>query len=366
MKNHLHILRLAPLALLLLLLSACAAPKYIMRLDTEQRTDAAALVWPAVPETPRYRFVGQLKGDENFVLDQTSPNFDGKKLLYWLIGLLGMDDDRVMLKRPQSGMVDAAGRILVTDVGRVLVFDQAAGKLDVWDRALLNTPFISPIGIVQGAAGEILVADSGLGRVFRLSPDGKPLGEFGDKNVLKRPTGLARDPQRGRVYVADTPAHEVKVFDDDEVLLHSLGQRAGVDAEDNGRLNFPTHIAFAQDKLYVADSIDARVQMYDAQGAPAGILGQRGLYVGNLVRPKGVTLDGDGNLYVVESYYDYLLIYNRRGEFLMPLGGSGAQAGKFFLPAGIWSDRQGRIYVADMFNSRVAIFQFLGAPDVAK
>lgn len=364
MKKHWRISRLAPLALSTLLLSGCAAPKYIMRLDTEQRTDTAALVWPAAPETPRYRFVGQLKGDENFVLDQASPNFDGKKLLLWLVGLSGMDE-RVTLKRPQSGIVDAAGRVLVTDVGRVLVFDQAAGRLHVWDRALEHTPFISPIGIVQGAAGEILVADSGLGRVFRLSPDGKPLGEFG-KGMLKRPTGLVRDPQRGRIYVADTTAHDVKVFSDADELLHTLGQRAGVDAEDNGQLNSPTHIAFAQDRLYVADSINARVQMYDAQGAPAGTLGQRGLYVGNLVRPKGVTVDGDGNLYVVESYYDYLLIYNRRGEFLMPLGGSGAQAGKFSLPAGVWSDRQGRIYVADMFNARIAVFQFLGTPDVAK
>lgn len=365
MRSRLRLELLAPIALLLLLVG-CAEPKYLMRLDTEERKDSVALVWPAAPETPRYRYVGQLKGDENFVLAEDGPKFDGRKFLYWLVGLVGWDDERVMLKRPQSGMVDATGRILVTDAGRVLVFDQAAGKLHVWDRAEENTPFVSPIGIVQGAKDEILVADSGLGRVFRLSHEGKPLGPFSEG--MLRPTGLARDAQRGLIYVADTAAHVVKVFQDsnDERLLQTLGQRADIDVDGNGKLNAPTHISFTQDRLYVTDSLNARVQIYDAQGTPAGTLGQRGLYVGNLVRPKGVAVDGAGNLYVIESYYDYLLIYNQRGEFLMPLGGTGQDPGKFNLPAGVWSDRQGRIYVADMFNGRIAIFQILGAPVVTK
>lgn len=357
MRSNLRLQWLALIALLLLLLAGCAEPKYIMRLDTELRTDNAARVWPAAPETPRYRYVGQLKGDENFVLDEASSKISGKKLLYWLVGLIGMGEERVMLKRPQSGMVDAAGRVLVTDAGRVLVFDQAAGTLKVWDRAYGNTPFISPIGIAQGPDGQILVADSELGRVFRLDRDGQPLGDFG-KESLKRPTGLARDPQHGRIYVSDTVAHDVKVFDDSGKLLQTIGQHGA--ADEDGNLNYPTHIAFAQDKLYVTDTLNARVQIFDAQGVPAGSLGQRGLYVGNLVRPKGVALDGEGNLYVVESYYDYLLIYNRRGEFLMPLGGTGQEPGKFNLPAGVWSDRQGRLYVADMLNGRIVIFQFLG------
>jgi DNA-binding beta-propeller fold protein YncE len=363
MRVNLRLALLAPIALLLL---GCAGPKYLMRLDTEPRTDAVAQVWPPAPEVPRYRYVGQLKGDDNFVLAEDSPKFDGRKFLYWLVGLVGMGEDKVVLKRPQSGMVDATGRILVTDAGRVLVFDQAAGKLDVWDRAEANKPFVSPVGITAGAKDEILVADSGLAGVYRLSRDGKPLGRFSEG--MQRPTGLAHDPKRGLVYVADTAARVVKVFQDtgDELLLQTLGQREGIDTDENGRLNSPTHITLAQDRLYVTDSLNARVQIYDAQGMPAGNLGQRGLYVGNLVRPKGVAVDGDGNLYVIESYYDYLLIYNRQGEFLMPLGGSGQALGKFNLPAGVWSDRQGRIYVADMFNGRVAIFQFLGGPVVKK
>ncbi len=357
MVNRARIQWLALLALLAAL-AGCAEPKRLMRLDTVQRTENTAKVWPAAPETPRYRFVGQLKGDDNFVLDETDLNARDKatKLFYWLVGLVRMDE-KVMLQRPQSGMVDAAGRVLVTDAGRVLVFDQAQGKLQVWDRAVGNTPFITPVGIALGADGQILVADSELGRVFRLDRDGKPLGEFG-KKLLQRPTGLARDAQRGRIYVADTIAHDVKVFDDSGKWLQTIGQRG--DGSAPGDLNFPTHIAVAQDRLYVSDTMNARVQIFNADGAPVGSLGQRGLFVGNLIRPKGVALDNEGNLYVAESNHDYLLIFNRSGQFLMPFGGTGQEPGKFQQPAGIWSDRQGRLYVADMLNRRVVIFQFLG------
>jgi len=344
------------LLLALLLLTGCAEPKYLMRLDTEPRLEKDAQVWPAAPETARYRYVGQLKGDDNFVLDETSSKSSAARdFFYWLIGLVGMGEEKVMLVRPQSGFVDNTGRVLVTDAGKVMVFDQAAGKLQEWRIAYGDTDFVAPIGIAQGADGQTLVADAELGRVFRLDRDGKPLGEFGTGELL-RPTGLARDAQRGRVYVSDTAAHEIKVFDDSGKLLQTIGQRGNV-AENE--LNFPTHIAFAADKLYVSDTMNARVQTFDAGGAPTGSLGQRGLYFGNMVRPKGVTLDGESNLYVAESLYDYVLIYNRRGEFLMPLGASQG-VGKLYQPAGLWFDRQGRLYVADMYNGRVVIFQFLG------
>ena len=83
------------------------------------------------------------------------------------------------------------------------------------------------------------------------------------------------------------------------------------------------------------------------------------MYVGNLVRPKGVTTDTDGNVYIVESYFDHLLIFDMTGQFLLPIGGSGSALGQFFLPAGAWSDQDGRIFIADMFNGRIVILRYL-------
>ena len=340
-----------------MLLSGCAETKFTMNVDIENLGGPNARVWPPAPETPRFRYVGQLTGEQNFIAEGGDKRSAGVKLFYWLVGLVGFEEEKVVLKRPQTGMTDAQGRVYVTDVANhaVFVFDQPDGKLQVWKTAQGRRNFVTPVGIAAGPRGEVLVADAELGIVARLDHEGKPLGAFG-LNLLERPTGLARDAQRGRIYVADTHAHDIKVFDDEGRLIDTLGRRGEGDTE----LNFPTHIAFAGDRLYVTDSMNARVQVFDPDGRHVRTFGRRGMYYGDMTRPKGVAVDASGNIYVVESYYDHLLVFDSEGRFLMPLGGTGKEVGQFYLPAGVWNDARGRVYIADMFNGRVEIFQFLG------
>lgn len=269
------------------------------------------------------------------------------------------DEERPnLLQRPQAVVGDEAGRIYVTDVSRaaVFVFDEVAGELKVWEYAVGLRRFVAPVGVALATDGGVWVADAELGLVAHLDRDGNPLAPIG-ADVLKRPTGLARDATRGELYVADTYAHDIKVFAEDGRLLRSLGKRG----EGPGEFNFPTHVAVAGGKLYVTDTMNSRVQVLSLDdGTSPQIIGQRGLYYGNLVRPKGVAVDSDANVYIVESYYDNLLIFNEAGEFLMPIGGVGHGTGKFYLPSGVWVDSFNRVFVADTFNGRVTLFQYLG------
>ncbi len=344
----------ALLALALLVTGCAETPKVFRLTNTSQETPK---VWPAAPEKPRYGYVGELTGENNFRAENLEARSTAVKLFDWLVGLGAGNPDPVVLRRPQCGAVDDQGSVFVTDIGRaaVYVFDKPAGQLEIWDRARTDTRFVAPIGIALGAQGEILVADAELHSVFRLDRKGNPLGEFG-RDVLKRPTGLARDALRGRVYVADTHAHDIKVFGDDGKLLEVLGRRG----ENNGEFNSPTHLAFAFDKLYVTDTLNSRIQVLDVHGKMVTKFGQRGLYVGNLVRPKGVAVDSESNIYVIESLYDNLLVFDKQGRTLLALGGTGKETGEFYLPSGVWSDSHDQIYIADMFNGRVTVLQFLG------
>lgn len=340
-----------------LLMSGCASTPAGLHYDMENVAEAGKRVWPEPPEPPRYRYVGQLTGEENFRPENEATRSTALKVFEWLVGLVGGDAERVVLQRPQSGTVDEQGRVYVTDVSRraVYVFDKPAGTLQVWDVARNGVRFETPIGIAPGARGEILVADAELQGVFRLNREGNPVGEFG-RDALKRPTGLARDAQRGLIYVADTYAHDIKVFGDDGHLLKVIGRRG----EAEGEFNFPTYLAFAGERLYVTDTMNSRIQIFDADGKWLSQFGKRGLYVGNLVRPKGVAVDREGNVYVTESFYDNLLVFDSQSRPLLALGGTGKEPGKFYLPAGVWTDSQDRIYVADMFNGRIVVLQFLG------
>ncbi|VAW83130.1 hypothetical protein MNBD_GAMMA16-437 [hydrothermal vent metagenome] len=337
----------------LLLLSGCSQKPNIMTFDNAERED---VVWPAPPERSRFRYVGQLTGEENFSKNHNEVNF-GVKVFRWVVGLVSGKAIPNILQRPQGGVVDELGRVFVTDVSRqaVCVFDVVTGEFLVWDRASELGSFHSPIGIVQGPNKELWVADSKLGAVVRLSAQGEPLGWVGEEELV-HPTGITRDAWRGRVYVADTKTHEIKIFDDSGKFIRAIGTK-GVG---EGEFNAPTYLHFVEDELYVTDTLNSRIQVFDEAGKFVRSFGRRGLFIGDLPRPKGVTVDKNGLIYVVESFYDYLLVFNKKGELLMPVGGTGHGVGQFYLPAGVWTDNKNNVYVADMFNGRIVVLEFLG------
>lgn len=353
--------RVAVLLAFLVVLGGCAGTqeKAAFRLGLDASAETKRLMWPPgkTGEVPRYFYVGELTGENNFVKSKSETSAV-MNLVARFVDLIIGETPPLLLDRPQAGVVDESGRVLVTDMGRavVFVFDERAGKLSVWNKATESSGFVAPVGIAVGPEGHVFVADPNLALIAHLDHDGKPLAPIG-KGLLERPTGLAYEPKTQRLFVSDTQAHQIKVFDLEGKLLSTWGTRG----EGLGQFNYPTHIAVLHEKLYVSDTLNARIQIMSAStGQYLGTVGKRGLFVGDLVRPKGVASDSEHNIYIIESYHDYLLIYNRRGEFLLPIGGVGGGAGNFHLPAGVWVDERNRVFVADTLNSRVVVFQFLG------
>jgi DNA-binding beta-propeller fold protein YncE len=306
---------------------------------------------------PRYIYLGHLYGDRNFV-DLEPKGTSVLELVGRFLDLIEGDAPPRELYRPQSGVIDEEGRLLVADRGNasVFVFDEKSTKLEQWQQAELTVSFVSPVAIALGPDGIVYVTDSELALVARLDRQGSSVGSIG-KNHLTRPTGIAYEPSSRRIFVTDTADHQIKIFDLQGKLIDVWGERG----EGPGEFNFPTYMSISKGKLYVADTMNARIQILStATGKHLATVGQLGMYVGNMVRPKGVATDSDGNIYVIESYFDHMLVYNRNGEFLMSIGGVGTEPGKFHLPSGVWVDRHDRVFVADTLNSRVSVFQFLG------
>lgn len=337
-------------------LLGCAGQPEVFRIsELPDRRDGDWPVWPKGEQVPRFVYVGDLTGEQNFV-----PADDGagaRGFLAWLVGLGRQVREPVVLRRPQGVAEGNDGRIWVADVSRqaVFQFDTVAGTLQVFEMADANRRFVAPVGVAPLPDGGAVVSDAELGILVFLSGEGEPRKVVGT-GLFERPTGLVFDPLTGRLFVADTAADTVKVIDREGGLLYTIG-REGKEA---GQLNSPTYIALSGDRLYVTDTLNARIQVFDKEGEFISSFGERGLYVGNLTRPKGVAVSEDGLIYVIESYYDYLLVFDLDGRLLLPIGGTGQRPGQFYLPSGVWAGQGGRVYVSDMFNGRVAVLQFLG------
>ena len=278
------------------------------------------------------------------------------RALGWVFGWVLGEAPPTRLRRPLSGAVQGQ-RIYVTDPGlhALVIFDGENGRLTLW-RQVGRQSLVTPAGVVPADDGTLWLSDADLGQVFHLDEEGRVLGVV-EEGHLRRPAGVCVDG-RGRLLVADTQGHRIVLFDENGRWLGQWGDGRG---SEPGRFNGPTHLACAEDRVAVADTLNARVQVLDLEGRPMQVLGRRGDFLGDTPRPKGVAWDRDGHLYVVESLFDHLLVYDREGRALLPIGGSGSSPGRFQLPAGAWSDGKDRIYVADMFNARVVVLRYLGA-----
>jgi DNA-binding beta-propeller fold protein YncE len=310
----------------------------------------APLVWPAAPNAPRIVFIRAFSKPDD--LGITKGFFERVADL-----LFGRDESHLV--RPMA--VVASGDILyVADPGAGAVhrFGQKGGHYGLV-RAAGGRPFVSPVGLALGNAGEVYVSDSALGTVSVIRPGENEASPLRLGARLGQPTGIAFDAASGRLYVVDTSSHRVNVFARDGTLESSFGGRGTAD----GEFNYPTLIwRTPAGTLYVTDSLNFRIQRFDAGGRFVSRFGALGDGTGDLPRQKGVATDHYGHVYVVDSLFHALQVFDERGRFLLSLGGQGQGRGEFWLPTGLFIGEDDTIYIADSYNQRVQVLRYIGGP----
>ncbi|MBV9087457.1 MAG: 6-bladed beta-propeller [Acidobacteriaceae bacterium] len=266
------------------------------------------------------------------------------------------------LARPYSVITDSRSRLLITDPGipAVHVFDVEKKKYTMLEGGG-GSRFRSPIGIAVDADDNIYVTDSQLGKILVFDSRGKYRRALGalkrGEGFYKRPTGIAIDNAEKKIYVTDTLRDRVYITDMEGTVLKSFGERG----DKEGQFNFPTEVRLSGDSVYVVDAMNFRVQAFDRQGNFRAMFGQIGDVSGSMFRPKGISLDSEGNIYVVDASAESVQVFSRIGELLYRFGRSGTRPAEFELPAGVWIDPKDRVYVADSYNHRVQVFQFVTA-----
>lgn len=182
---------------------------------------------------------------------------------------------------------------------------------------------------------------------------------FGDGQFVN-PRNLAVSPE-GRVYVVDTGNHRIQVFDSEGNFLQKWGE-AGIGP---GQFNEPWGIAIAPNgNVYVADTWNHRIQVFDEAGnflfqwgGPlTDTLGDINAAPGLFYGPRALVIGDEGNVYVTDTGNKRIQMFTAQGEHLASWGGGGVIPGRFEEPVGLARDAQGNIYVADTWNRRIQKF----------
>lgn len=340
--NNLFARRLAGCGAVLLWLACCsvqAAPP---------ATNAPAPAWPAPPAEPYIVYERAIAGPKDI-------GAKGSTWLRFANWITGVKKDADNLSKPFGLSLDAAGNLLVTDVGsgQVCYLDLAKKKWLMW-KAAGKQKFSTPVAAVHH--GEtFFVADPGLGKVVAFDAKGRL--RFAITNELQHPSGLAL--LGNRLFITDSQQHHVVVCSLDGKFISKFGQRGC----GPGEFNYPTHVAVdSHNRIYVTDAMNYRIQVFDADGKFLREFGSAGDGPGRFSRPKGVAVDTAGHVYVVDALFDNLQIFDDTGRLLLDLGGSGAEPGQFWLPNAIAINSRNQIFVADTYNRRIQVLRYTGRP----
>lgn len=279
---------------------------------------------------------------------------------------------------------------------------------DSWSGAGLR----GPLGIVvDGARGEVLVANTSGHRVEIYNLDGFPIGSF--THLVDGPTGqgvegsprwLAVD-SAGRILVVDQLAPYVDVVDyagrslmrltlpaPDDVITAGAGPgaitvtRAGrilvASRGDSGRVyefdpdyavrrtwgtpgTAPGHLSRitgigetpAGDVLVACAGTELAVQAFDAQGRFQRGHGRHEIGSGNFSFPSGLAVTADGRVWVSDEIRQTVQVFDAAGSYLGVVGGPGRGPGEFLYPSAVATDGRALLAVAERGGNRFQILE---------
>ncbi|MCL5886980.1 MAG: 6-bladed beta-propeller [Actinobacteria bacterium] len=229
--------------------------------------------------------------------------------------------------------------------------------------AIVFAGLMAYIVFAMGNESEELVPEVKAGVIARVVIEGPGTG---DKPYFSRPLGAAIDDQ-GRIYVADTGNDRVCVFDSEGNFLFEFGGRGvakpapGIMATwEPGRMNSPAGIDVDENgDIYVADFRNDQIQVFDSEGNFLRRFPDPLEKVGRGASGYGGTGIAVIGIDVVDGHVyatdSYqVVVFTTEGEFVRQFGRPGTAPGEMDRPNGLAVAADGTIYLADSNNNRVS------------
>ena len=155
------------------------------------------------------------------------------------------------------------------------------------------------------------------------------------------------------IFATDGNQHKVVKLDIDGIVVKSVGGRG----TNPGQFNYPNGIRQSKEKeIYVCDSNNHRIQVFDEDLNLIRIIGERGRGFGH---PDDLDFDKTGNIYVVEQWNHRIQVLTPEGRHIRYIGRPGANPGELDTPVSTAIHRN-MIYVTEANNNRISVFTLTG------
>lgn len=327
--------------------------------------DYSNIVWPNPPAIARIKFKAW------YASDKEVRNLQGEKQKKsaWMDRLAGTQSSDEVFTRPFSLIqpygvaVDSKGNVYTADqkVGAIFIFSTTTETKSVdMIKNSVHAHFVRIIGLAMDDNDRLFVSDPGLRHVLVFNKDHKPEDVITEGMV--DPGGLAIDTRNRLLYVADVELDQVLVYDADTYKpirkIGTTGKKHELTTP--GDFSKPAGVAVdGEGNLYVADTYNNRIEIFDADGQFVSTFGKAGDGPGYFARPKGIAIDGDGHVWVADGMQDRVQVFTKDGQLLISLGGHGLLPGQFQGLTGIAIDKQNRVFTSEIYPGRLQQFQYV-------
>jgi sugar lactone lactonase YvrE len=324
--------------------------------------DYSNIVWPNPPAIARIRYQGFYAAEK---IAQVEAGSDSQKAKWMdrLAGTQPQSERKVLwqLAEPYGLAVDSKNNLYIADqkVGAIFIFNTETRELDMIKNKT-HAHFARIIGLAMDDADRLFVSDPGLRHVMVFNA--AHVAEDVITEGLVNPGALAIDRENRLLYVSDIELDQVLVYDADSLkLLRKMGTTGHHhELTSPGDFARPTGLAVDPDgNLYVCDTLNNRIEIFDADGKFISSFGKAGDGPGYFSRPKGVAIDNDGHIWVADGMQDRVQVFNQEDHLLISFGGHGLLPGQFQGLVGIATDKNNRVFTSEIYPGRVQQFRYV-------